>query len=66
MSFNIPNVFIAGKKAIADEVNENFENIKDEINSHKSKITTLANSVDSFDKALNGGLKEELTLLIKN
>lgn len=66
MSFNIPNVFIAGKKAVADEVNENFETVKDEINSHKTKIATLTESVESFDEALNGGLKNELTTLIKN
>lgn len=66
MSFNIPNVFIAGKKAVADEVNENFETIKDEINSQQAKIATLGETVEEFNKSLNGGLRDELTTLIKN
>ncbi len=41
MSFNIPNVFTAGTKAKADEVNENFSAVQEELNKQNEGINAL-------------------------
>jgi len=46
MSFNIPNVFTAGTKAIADEVNENFTSVQNEINKHTQNINEIKEDVN--------------------
>lgn len=41
MSFNIPNVFTAGTKAKADEVNENFSAVQEELNKQNENLNSL-------------------------
>ena len=65
MSFNIPNIFLAGTKAIASDVNENFNVIKDEINLQKDSFLNLKNNFETVSDYVNGNLREELISLIK-
>lgn len=46
MSFNIPNIFVAGTKARADEVNENFSSLEEEINRRNGNISEIKSEVD--------------------
>ena len=66
MSFNIPNIFLAGTKAIASDVNENFNAIKDEINLQKDSFISLKNNFETVSDYVNGNLREELISLIKS
>ncbi len=43
MTFTIPNIFIAGRKAIASEVNENFSAIKKELNRQGEELLENTN-----------------------
>jgi len=46
----IPNTFIAGEKAIAKDVNDNFSEVADAINDNNDRINTNANGVkDNVD-----------------
>lgn len=65
MSFNIPNIFLAGTKAIASDVNENFNAIKDEINLQKDNFANLKDNFESVSDYVNGDMREELVNLIK-
>ncbi len=65
MSFNIPNIFLAGTKAIASDVNENFNAIKDEINLQKDSFLSLKDNFENVSDYVNGNLREELISLIK-
>ena len=46
MSFNIPNTFTAGTKAKADEVNENFTSIQDELNKQTENMASIKEDVE--------------------
>ena len=46
MSFNIPNTFVAGTKAKADEVNENFTSVQNEINKNAQAVANMKTDVD--------------------
>ena len=46
MSFNIPNTFVAGTKAKADEVNENFTSLQNEINKNTQTVLDMKKDVD--------------------
>jgi len=46
MSFNIPNTFVAGTKAKADEVNENFTSLQNEINKNAQTVLDMKKDVD--------------------
>jgi len=48
----IPNSFVAGEKAIANDVNENFSTLADAINDNDDRITTNANGVKDNTDAL--------------
>lgn len=65
MSFNIPNIFLAGTKAIASDVNENFNVIKDEINLQKDNFAGLKENFEKVSDYVNGDMREELINLIK-
>ena len=43
MSFNIPNTFVAGTKAKADEVNENFTSLQNELNKNAQTVAEIKN-----------------------
>ncbi len=66
MSFNIPNIFLAGTKAIAEDVNENFNVIKEEINLQKDNFTALKENFETVSEYVNGDMREELVNLIKS
>lgn len=65
MSFNIPNIFLAGTKAIASDVNENFNAIKNEINSQNDSFLSLKANFEDVADYVNGNLREELINLVK-
>lgn len=65
MTFTIPNIFIAGKKAVALEVNENFNVIKNELNRQSENLNITSGLAEKTDTYVNGELKEELKNLIK-
>lgn len=65
MTFTIPNIFIAGKKAVALEVNENFSVIKNELNRQSENLNTASSLAEKTNTYVNGELKEELKNLIK-
>lgn len=46
MSFNIPNTFVAGTKAKADEVNENFTSLQNEINKNAQTVADIKKDVE--------------------
>ena len=46
MSFNVPNIFTPGTKAKADEVNENFSSLEEEINRRNGNISEIKSEVD--------------------
>lgn len=56
MSFNIPNTFIAGTKAKADEVNENFSAIESELNAQSVNIQTVKKDLDDTNKYIKSDL----------
>lgn len=46
MSFNVPNTFVAGTKAKADEVNENFASLQNEINKNAQTMVGIKQDID--------------------
>jgi len=63
--FMIPNVFIAGTKAKAYEVNENFEAIRKQINDHKNSISSTTDSLSTLKDYVENGLTDEIRNSIK-
>jgi hypothetical protein len=50
---SVPNRFVAGERATAAEVNDNFEVLESEVNAHDNRIATLeAHVVQSVDDQL--------------
>lgn len=61
MTFTIPNIFVAGKKAVAYEVNENFNAVKEELNRQNDGIIENTTAIDEAKGYLEVELQEELT-----
>ena len=55
MPFIIPNVFKAGEKAIAEEINENFNYLKQ---SMEQINNTLGSRIDSTNSTLGDDIEE--------
>ena len=49
MSITKPFTFVAGTKARANEVNQNFDVLYSQVNSNISAINTNANDIDTLD-----------------
>lgn len=65
MTFNIPNIFVAGRKAVAQDVNENFEAIKFELNRHSENLIENENSLEKTKEYMEDEFKKSLTDLIR-
>lgn len=65
MSFNIPNTFTAGTKAKADEVNENFASIKDELNKQNENIASIQEDVDYIRNDMFNDFVSEAEIITK-
>ncbi len=66
MSFNIPNIFTAGTKAKADEVNENFTTIQDELNKQNENIASIREDVDYIKADMFDDYIAEAEMMIKS
>lgn len=66
MSFSIPNTFVAGTKAKADEVNENFVSVQNEINKESENIANLTEELNYVKNELVGEFVAESEMLAKN
>ncbi len=64
--FSIPNIFTAGTKAKAYEVNENFAAVKDAINDNADSIAANAQNLTSLEDYVDGDFKDELENLIES
>lgn len=65
MTFTIPNIFIAGKKAIAYDVNENFDVIKKELIKHSETLSETSLLLEKTREYIDEELREELINLVK-
>jgi len=65
MSFNVPNIFTPGTKAKADEVNENFSSIQDELNKQSSNMTEIKEDVDYIKNDMLNDFTAEAETIIK-
>ena len=65
MTFTIPNIFVAGKKAVAYEVNENFDAIKEELNRQNDSIIQNATLIDETKDYIDKELQEDLIAISK-
>ena len=50
----IPNKFVAGTSAVADDVNENFDAVATEVNDNNSRITTNATAIQGKQNRVTG------------
>lgn len=66
MSFNIPNTFVAGTKARADEVNENFISVQDEINKCTQTLTGIKETLDYIQKDMLNDYISEAEMISKS
>ncbi len=62
--FSIPNIFTAGTKAKAYEVNENFAAVKSVINNNVSSIAQTAQEVSSLEDYVNNEFRYEMENLV--
>ncbi len=66
MSFNIPNIFTAGTKAKADEVNENFTSIQNELNKQSENINSVKEDVDYIKTDMLDDFISEAEMITKS
>ncbi len=66
MSFNIPNTFVAGTKACADEVNENFTSVQDEINKCAQTLTKMQETLDYIQNDMLEDYVSEAEMIAKS
>jgi len=65
MSFNIPNTFVAGTKARADEVNENFESVRDELNKCTLNLAEVKEEMDFIKTQTLDDFISEAEMMVK-
>ena len=65
MSFNIPNTFVAGTKARADEVNENFTSVQNEINKSNQNLAQVKEDLDYIKNEMLDDFIVEAKMLYK-
>ncbi len=65
MSFNIPNTFVAGTKARADEVNENFTSVQNEINKSNQNLAQVKEDLDYIKTEMLDDFIVEARMLYK-
>lgn len=65
---DIPNQFTAGTRAVAEEVNENFAEVKIAIDDNAAQVTSLLNTVDELETEITALELENaaLTELLQN
>lgn len=63
MSFNIPNTFVAGTKAKADEVNENFTSLQNELNKNAQTVAEIKTDIDYIKNDFMDDIAAEIEML---
>ncbi len=63
MSFNIPNTFVAGTKAKADEVNENFTSLQNEINKNAQTVIDIKKDVEYIKNDFMDDIAAEVQMI---
>ncbi len=66
MSFNIPNIFTAGTKAKADEVNENFSAVQEELNKQNQNINSLKDDMEYVKEDMFNDFVSEAETIAKS
>ncbi len=66
MSFNIPNTFVAGTKARADEVNENFASLEDAVNKSNQALAQVKEDLSYVTNDLLDDFVAEAEMVLKS